>query len=260
MNCDINVKIHTSNVALLGGTGQWDWRQSHCVGPYWRIYWNREPGAFVKTAGGEIQLTPDRVIMMAPGTEYATRTVGPVQHFYVHFSVSEPFPGVCSKLFQLPQHDLTKMAETLADAIVSRADSWSYTMRLHLYLLTALLHLPVSAVPPARGYDHRIVQALQWLDACPDSNNHELAAAAHMSVNSFLELFRNEVGEPPQTYSRRKRLADAAKLLHFSAATIDEIAQSSGFFDRYHFSRAFKQEYGLPPAAYRQQAKLLQNT
>ena len=258
MNNDINVKIHIANVAKLGGKGQWNWQQSHSVGPYWRIYWNREPGAFVRTADGEIELTPDRVVLMTPGTEYAARTIGPVQHFYVHFSVSDPFSRVQPKLFQLAQRDLTEMAERLADAIACQVDSWAFPLNLHRYLLTALLYLPASAVPPIGEHDARIIRALKLIEAHPDIDNPKLAAAVHMSVNSFLALFRNEIGEPPQTYSRRKRLADAAKLLHFGSASIDEIALNTKFCDRYHFSRAFRQEYGLPPAAYRRQAQLLQ--
>mgnify|MGYP001369642275 CR=1 FL=1 len=257
MNNNIDVQIHVSDVVYLGGNGQWDWRQSHAAGPYWRIYWNREPGAFIKTIDGENQLTPDKILLMAPGTEYATRTVNAVQHFYVHFSVSEPFSEVSPGLLSLPCRELIDMAAGLADDIKKSNDSYMFPLKLQVYLLTALQKIPAEIVPRPNRYEPRIARVLQLLDAYPTLKNPELAAAVNMSTNSFLDLFRRETGETPQNYSRRKRLDDAAKMLHFGSATIDDIAGACGFCDRYHFSRAFKAEYGLPPAAYRQQAQHL---
>jgi AraC-like DNA-binding protein len=80
-----------------------------------------------------------------------------------------------------------------------------------------------------------------------------------MSLNSFLILFQQETGLPPQAWFRRKRLEQACKRLHFSEVSIEEIAEASGFCDRYHFSRAFKNAYAIGPAEYRQQAKFLRD-
>ena len=39
--------------------------------------------------------------------------------------------------------------------------------------------------------------------------------------------------------------------LHYSMRTIDEIAEVTGFSDRFHFSRAFGKIMSMPPATYR---------
>jgi AraC-like DNA-binding protein len=78
-----------------------------------------------------------------------------------------------------------------------------------------------------------------------------------MSRNGFLQLFSREIGVAPQTYSRKWHLNEACMLLHFGDTPIKEIAVSAGFYDRYHFTRAFKKEFGVGPAEYRKGHKSL---
>ena len=63
--------------------------------------------------------------------------------------------------------------------------------------------------------------------------------------------FRKETGESPQQYSRRIRVEAACRYLRYSDKTIDEIAELTGFPDRYYFSRVFRQLQHYPPAEYR---------
>ncbi len=44
-------------------------------------------------------------------------------------------------------------------------------------------------------------------------------------------------------------------MLSHSEISIKDVAEATGFCDRYHFSRVFKQLRGVGPAEYRQQAK-----
>ena len=54
--------------------------------------------------------------------------------------------------------------------------------------------------------------------------------------------------------ARGQRRLQAARQLHFSESSIEEIAQQAGFCDRYHFSRAFHKEFNCGPATYRKLA------
>ena len=47
------------------------------------------------------------------------------------------------------------------------------------------------------------------------------------------------------------RLERAALLLEQRAGTISEVAYAVGFRDAEYFSRLFRQAYGIPPSAYR---------
>jgi transcriptional regulator GlxA family with amidase domain len=72
-----------------------------------------------------------------------------------------------------------------------------------------------------------------------------------MGENAFIRLFSSQIGKPPQQYYREKRIERACWLLNNSKASIEQIANETGFVDRYHFSKVFKTSTGETPASYR---------
>jgi AraC-like DNA-binding protein len=59
------------------------------------------------------------------------------------------------------------------------------------------------------------------------------------------------MGESPMQYLTRWRLALAARALRSGSDAIARIAESSGYESEAAFTRAFKREFGVPPAAWR---------
>jgi AraC-like DNA-binding protein len=59
------------------------------------------------------------------------------------------------------------------------------------------------------------------------------------------------LGEPPLTYLARWRLQLAARMLQTSKKTILSLASDVGYESESAFNRAFKREFGVPPALYR---------
>ena len=86
-------------------------------------------------------------------------------------------------------------------------------------------------------------------------SNNELCRKAGLSRNLFYELFRKEMGMTPGRYLLNMRMEFARRKLIYSNETIDDIAASSGYADRFHFSKAFKKFYGFPPGSYRKPVK-----
>ncbi|MCE9615826.1 MAG: helix-turn-helix transcriptional regulator [Lentisphaerae bacterium] len=79
----------------------------------------------------------------------------------------------------------------------------------------------------------------------------ELARAAHVSPEHLCRLFRRRLSLGPLECARLARLQFASTLLARSALTIKEVADAAGFATPYHFSRVFRQTYGIPPRHYR---------
>ncbi len=102
----------------------------------------------------------------------------------------------------------------------------------------ALLRIGEAVSRIERDFAHRITLA-------------ELAAAAHLSPNHLLRLFKAATGSSPGDYLLRVRLNHAAKLLRESSRSIGEIASSSGFADSNYVSRRFRARYGQSPRDYR---------
>jgi len=72
-----------------------------------------------------------------------------------------------------------------------------------------------------------------------------------MSRSAFVDRFGQLVGAPPIRYLAQARLAAARALLRETRLTTSEIAYRVGFEAPVAFNRAFKREFGLPPAAWR---------
>ena len=85
----------------------------------------------------------------------------------------------------------------------------------------------------------------------------DLAAAAGTSRSVLSERFTYYLGESPISYLARARLQRAARLLQGGRKTVIEVAMDVGYESEAAFNRAFKREYGLPPAQYRRKMDTL---
>lgn len=79
----------------------------------------------------------------------------------------------------------------------------------------------------------------------------ELAAEVAMSRSALGKRFTELIGEPPMQYLTRWRLALAARALRSGPDSIGRIAERCGYESEAAFNRAFKREFGLPPASWR---------
>ncbi len=120
--------------------------------------------------------------------------------------------------------------------------------------LSAAIHQLIADALARRqaGREDWLVNVCQLLGGGADAPDiPAIAATAGMSQERFRKVFKSATGESPSTFRRRRRLAQAALMLHRSDLKLDMIAESLGFCDGFHLSKAFKAEYGHPPSAAR---------
>jgi len=77
-----------------------------------------------------------------------------------------------------------------------------------------------------------------------------LALEAGVSKTVLGERFRTLIGESPMQYCARWRMHVAANMLRNNRQNACSVAYSVGFNSEAAFSRAFKREFGAPPAAW----------
>ena len=101
--------------------------------------------------------------------------------------------------------------------------------------------------------DPHVGRALGLLHADPGRawTVDELARDVALSRSALAERFVALVGESPMQYLTRWRLALAAQSLRAGREAIARIAADSGYESEAAFSRAFKREFGKPPASWR---------
>ena len=83
----------------------------------------------------------------------------------------------------------------------------------------------------------------------------ELAAEVGISRSVLAERFRRYLSETPMAYLTRWRLQIGAQLLKSTSSSVLRIASEVGYESEPSFNRAFKREFGLPPARFRTQSK-----
>jgi len=76
----------------------------------------------------------------------------------------------------------------------------------------------------------------------------EMAGHAGMSVSTLRGAFQQTTGTSPSSLRNSLRLAHAYERLRPGTRTVAEVAAELGFCDPFHFSKAFKREFGFPPS------------
>jgi transcriptional regulator GlxA family with amidase domain len=82
-----------------------------------------------------------------------------------------------------------------------------------------------------------------------------LAKEAGISRSVLAERFRYYLGEPPMAYLTRWRLQLGAQMLSSSSYSVSQVAAEVGYESEAAFNRAFKREFEVPPARFRNQVK-----
>ena len=278
-----NLQLHCCRYWWLKN---WEFKELNF--PYWRVYHNANPGAYIIYNGEEYELTPDKVIMIAPNTSYATHlhsyktpesdyclnggrinngfTEGQaidknyVLHLFIHFNIGLPYDNVAPGIYiyTLTDH-LKDKIDVIKNHLNHDHSKFSYYTRLAIQSLIddLLLNLPQKSWELITR-DYRILQVLGYIEEnlnCNLNNSH-LSGLTGMATNAFNRLFKDEIGLSPQRYVKKKRIDKACILLHHSNFSIAQVALQTGFSDRYHFSRIFKEITGLSPAKYKREFRL----
>lgn len=101
--------------------------------------------------------------------------------------------------------------------------------------------------------DFYMKEATTFIDANfqRDVSIEEIAQACGLNRSYFGRLFKDTMGESPQQFLLHYRMSKAAELLKASQISIAEVGCSVGYENQLHFSRAFKNVFGISPMEYR---------
>lgn len=84
----------------------------------------------------------------------------------------------------------------------------------------------------------------------------DMANRCNLDRSYFGKVFKDMIGQSPQDFLIRYRLSKATSLLVSTSLPIGDISTQVGYPNPLHFSRAFRNVYGISPRQYRQQNKL----
>jgi AraC-like DNA-binding protein len=224
----------------------------HCA-PFWRLYLHDKSGAEIVLGGRTVPIRPDCLVLIPPNTHFSSRLQKPVQQMFLHFLVEPRFKGRTNAVFQFhASAGQSKLCDGIARMLTKDAADIRISLMAQMLVASALLELPNESWSP-RFEDPRVTHAVESIAAVyPERiDNTRLAQEAHMHPTAFLRLFRQCTGHTPLRHLLNLRLEEACNMLHFDDASLDEIAEKTGFADRGYFTRIFSREMNCPPAKYR---------
>ena len=148
---------------------------------------------------------------------------------------------------------------SVAEVASPRAGADVILARLSEVLFIEALRCYVEALPAEhRGWlaglrDPYVGKGLKLLhgDSARSWTVDELAREVGCSRSILAERFTHYLGEPPIQYLTKWRLALAASQLRSGGSSIARITEQVGYESEAAFNRAFKREFGMPPAQWR---------
>jgi AraC-like DNA-binding protein len=248
-----------------------DWNTQNVCDPFWRFYLNERDGASLELKDRSVPLRAGALYLVPEGVHFSCANSLAVRHFFIHFDfLGVPRP-ILQQLFAAPLEidkasDLAREANLLRDGLET-IDDFSISLQCrakallfgclgHIFQLSERLNL--AQYPHLSAHHAPILPALEWIENHLDEkmSNEMLARLCHWSEDHFARRFSECVGQSPGSYIRSRRIAVASQQLLFSSKSIEQIAQESGFANRFHFSRAFARDKNSSPAAYRKTTRV----
>jgi len=140
------------------------------------------------------------------------------------------------------------------EAVLAKLSEVLFVETLRAYIT----HLPsehTGWLAGARDSEVGKTLALMHRDPARPWTIASLAKSAGLSRSVLAERFRHYLGEPPMAYLTRWRLQLGAQMLASTSHSVLQVAGEVGYESEAAFNRAFKREFGIPPARFRAKAK-----
>ena len=105
--------------------------------------------------------------------------------------------------------------------------------------------------------DPRIQTVIDYIMLNPteEYTSDKLSGMAEGAETTFRRLFKEATGKTATEFIRQVRLTTAARLLLVSNDPVNCIAHDVGFEDANHFTRVFRQAFGMTPGRYRKMSQ-----
>lgn len=120
----------------------------------------------------------------------------------------------------------------------------------------------VTSQKSGRVRDFYIKEALTYMEQNfqNDISVEDIAATCGLNRSYFGKIFKEALGKTPQEFLLNYRMIKASELLKLTGLSIGDISNAVGYANQLHFSRAFKNMYGMAPREWRNQNRVMIQT
>lgn len=126
----------------------------------------------------------------------------------------------------------------------------------HLFLFFDYLTRSMAQQPTegtSKLQDYYLREAINFIEQNfqNDISVEDIAATCGLNRSYFGKIFKNAVGRTPQEFLMNYRMIKATELLKLTSLSVADIGNAVGYPNPLHFSRAFKNVYGVSPRGWR---------
>ena len=263
-----SVRVTTApNIAIYPPGARFGPRLSHD----WEFVWLLEGDAIYRWSDahsrGEIEVPTNHLLLCRPDTrdEFEWDKHNRTRHGFFHFalqSAPDAWSDTATWLHRRALGEDDICAELCRHLLTwSGRDNAQTDAAATLLLAAFITNQTRIGAAAAQRAPEAIERALAFLYATLDSDAatpialNDLARAACVTPEHLCRVFKSATDLTPLQTVKLARLDRAAILLGRSNYSVGEIARLCGFASPFHFSRAFKENYGFAPRELRQRAE-----
>lgn len=145
--------------------------------------------------------------------------------------------------------------------IVENCKSSSLNTIGHLYIFLDILkqsNIKMKVSEKRQLKDFYIQEAISFIknNFQRDISVEEIADFCGLNRSYFGKIFKEFIGKSPQDFLLEYRMTQATELLRNTDLSIKDIGMAVSYENQFHFSRAFKNIYGISPYQWRKQNKI----
>jgi len=248
------------------GDRQFSWENGRALGTFQVVHILKGSGVFESRSAGISEIAAGTVLLLFPGEwhRYAPRpetgwieswmeVEGECVRRLIRTGVFGPLhpvqtvrDGALLRALFRRLHDQFRAPSPAFNAQVST------TALAILALLQSQEHYQ-SGPPSIVGQAVARAQALFTEPGAEAISMPQLARQLGVGYTHFRREFKACTGLSPKKYLDRMRLEKGRRLIGSTTLTLDSIAADLGYLSGFHFSAAFKREFGIAPSHWRRQ-------
>lgn len=159
-------------------------------------------------------------------------------------------------VYHAASHELREIMMSEMLYIAQHGDMSPLHLIGHLYLFMDALTRSSSSirlVKSGRLRDFYIQEAIAFIDQNfqNDISVEEIADNCGLNRSYFSKIFKEALGRTPQAFLLNYRMTKAAELLKLTQLSVSDVSKAVGYENPLHFSRAYKNVYGVSPREWR---------
>ena len=211
--------------------------------------------------------------MIFPGqrTTYTADSANPWEYVWLEFDGLRVYEGLTMIGLSVNSPVYRPKTQSFRDTvrkemlyIVEHKDQPPLHLIGHLYIFLDALVRSISSYNELKDKGLRsfyIREAISYIEGHYQESIsvEDIARQCGLNRTYFGKIFKAEIGQPPHVFLTTYRMIKATDLLLTTKLSVADIGKSIGYENQLHFSRAFKNYYGISPMLWKREHKNRQN-